>query len=398
MKYRIVTMTLLALTVVFSAACGSGHDNKDSGVNVPSVQNTAAPAATQAVAATTAATQGAASASTYTPRKVASSVTLQGAGATFPNPFYTKAFDEYNKKVDSNVRVNYQSIGSSGGIKNFTEKTVDFGATDGFMTDAQLTAAGGPENSFHIPTAIGPVVLTYNLPGFRGNIRMTPELVSGIFLGEIKKWNDAKIKAENTSANLPDAEIAIVHRSDGSGTTSIFTNYLAAVSPKWKSDVGAGTSVKWPTGIGAQGNEGVTGQIKNTPGAFGYVELTYAEQNKLPTVELKNKAGNYIKPSIKSGSAAAADLTTVPDDLRATIVNSGDKDAYPITGFTWILTYRTYTDELKANALVNLLWWLTHDGQQVAEQVGYTPLPKELVPRIEAKLKQITVNGRPVIQ
>ena len=395
MKHRILSYSLLALAVLF-AACGGGDGTKDTGVNVPSVRNTSTQATPQAAGTTSTGAQGAGS--TYTPRKVASSVTLQGAGATFPNPFYTKAFDEYNKQVDSNVRVNYQSIGSSGGIKNFTEKTVDFGATDGFMTTEQLNAAGGPENVFHIPTAIGPVVLTYNLPNFRGEIRMTAELVSGIFLGEIKKWNDARIKAENTSANLPDAEIAIVHRSDGSGTTNIFTNYLSAVSPRWKSDVGAGNSVKWPTGIGAQGNEGVTGQVKNTPGAIGYVELTYAEQNKLPTVALKNKAGNYIKPSITSGSAAAADLSTVPEDLRATIVDSAEKEAYPITGFTWILTYRTYTDELKTNALVNLLWWLTHDGQRVAEQVGYTPLPKELIPRIEAKLRQISVNGRPVIQ
>jgi phosphate transport system substrate-binding protein len=327
---------------------------------------------------------------------VASSVSLNGAGATFPNPLYTKAFDEYNK-FDSNVKINYQSIGSSGGIKNFTEKTVDFGGTDAFLTDQQLTEAGGAAQVFHIPTAIGAVVLTYNLPGFNGTLRMTPELLVDILTGSVKKWNDAKIKAENTGAGLPDAEIAWVHRSDGSGTTSIFTNYLAAVSPKWKSDVGAGTSVKWPVGIGAQGNEGVTGQIKNTPGALGYVELIYAEANKLPTMELKNKAGKYIKPSLQSTSAAAQDLSNVPDDLRATIVNASGDAAYPIAGFTWILIRKDQTDELKATALTNMLWWLTHDGQKIAERLRYAPLPAEIVAKVEPKLRQINVNGKPII-
>lgn len=389
---------VLAAGVAVGLGCGSS-DNKTSSTAVPpavtSAASTAAPA-TQAAgaAATTAPTTASA---TYQVKKVTSPVTLTGAGATFPNPFYSKAFDEYNKKVDPNVKVNYQSIGSSGGIKNFTEKTVDFGATDAFMNDKQLADAGGTENIFHIPTALGAVVMTYNLPGVTAGLKFTPELLVDILSGDVKKWNDAKIKAENQGVNLPDADIALVYRSDGSGTTSIFTNYLSAASPKWKDAVGAGTSVKWPTGIGASGNEGVTGQIKQTPGSLGYVELIYAEQNKLPTAEIKNKSGKYIKPSLKSTSAAAADLSQVPNDLRANIVNASGQDAYPISGFTWILVNRSLQDELKATALVNMLWWLTHDGQSVAENLQYAPLPKEIVAKIETMLKQITVGGKPVI-
>lgn len=391
---RWALLGLLATGVVAGLACGSSNDNKASN------STAAVPAVTQAANTPAAGTSAAASATPaggYQVKKVASSVTLTGAGATFPNPLYSKAFDEYNKKVDSNVKVNYQSIGSSGGIKNFTEKTVDFGASDAFMTDKQLADAGGAEGIFHIPTALGAVVMTYNLPGFNGTLRFSPELLVDILNGDIKKWNDAKIKAENSGASLPDAEIAVIYRSDGSGTTSIFTNYLSSASTKWKDAVGAGTSVKWPTGIGASGNEGVTGQVKQTPGALGYVELIYAEQNKLPTVEIKNKAGKYVKPTLKATSAAAADLSQVPADLRANIVNASGDDTYPISGFTWILVYRNQTDELKANALVNMLWWLTHDGQSVAANLQYAPLPQEIVAKLEPMLKQITVGGKPVI-
>lgn len=390
-RTRILTLGVTVLVTALAIACGGGDDNTQT-------KGTAAPAATQA-AATRAVTGGATAAAAragYTPKKSASSVSLNGAGATFPAPFYTKAFDEYNK-FDPKVKVNYQAIGSGGGIKNFTEKTVDFGATDAYMTEKQIADAGGPEAVIHIPTALGSVVLTWNLPGYTGGLKLSPELLADIYLGEIKKWNDSRIKAENVGASLPDAEIALVYRSDGSGTTNTFTSYLSLVSDKWKSAVGSGTTVKWPAGIGASGNDGVAGQIKQTPGAFGYVELVYAEQNKLPTAELKNKAGTYVKPSPQSTAAAAADTSAVKDDLSANLLNAAGDKAYPIVTMTWILAYRNYTDELKGNAIVNLLWWLTHDGQKVAEQLQYAPLPREVVATIEGKLKLITAAGRPVI-
>lgn len=387
---------LLATGVVVGLACGSSGDDKakSSTAAVPAVTQAAS---TQA-AGTSAAAASATAAGGYQVQKVASSVTLNGAGASFPEPFYSKAFDEYNKKVDSNVRVNYQGIGSSGGIKNFTEKTVDFGASDAFMTEKQIADAGGAESLFQIPTALGAVVLTYNLPGFNGTIKMTPEILTDIFTGDIKKWNDARIKAENSGAALPDAEIAVVYRSDGSGTTTTFTSYLANVSAKWKDGPGAGTSVKWPTGVGAAQNAGVAGQVKQIPGSIGYVELVYAEQNKLPTVELKNKNGKYVKATLAATAAAAADPSLVKDDLNANLINAAGDTAYPIVTMTYILAYRAYSDELKGNAVVNVLWWLTHDeGAKVAGNLGYAPLPKEVVTKVEAKLMQITAGGKPVI-
>jgi phosphate transport system substrate-binding protein len=389
MTLRIFGICLLALAMTFGFACGS--DDKDA------ASTSATPWVTQAAA--TATNPTAAAAGTYRPRKVVSSVNLSGAGATFPNPFYTKAFDEY-RSFDSNVKVNYQSIGSSGGIKNFTEKTVDFGATDAYMTNEQLTAAGGPGNVFHIPTAAGAVVVTFNIPNFSGSLKLSPETLSGIFLGDIKKWNDPKLVADNAGVNLPNANIAVVHRADGSGTTNTFTSYLAKVSPVWKERVGAGTSVKWPTGIGANGNEGVTGQIKQTPGALGYVELIYAEQNKLPTAELKNKAGTFVKPSLAATSAALADPNAVnKDTLNADLLDTAGETAYPIVTLTWLLVYKNQPDQLKAEALTNVLWWLTHGpGQQVASNLQYAPLPREILPAIEAKLRQISVGGTPVIQ
>lgn len=336
------------------------------------------------------------SAGGYQPQKVASPVTLLGAGASFPAPFYTKAFYEYHK-FDPNVKANYQSIGSSGGVKNFTEGTVDFGASDSPMNDKQLTAVGGAEDVFHIPTAAGAVVLTYNLEGYTGGLRLTSETLTAIYLGEIRRWNDPRLRADNADAPLPDTEIVVVRRSDGSGTTKAFTNYLSAVSPTWKEQVGAANSVQWPVGVGASGNDGVTGQVKQSPGAIGYVELSYADANQLPVAAVQNQAGNFITPSLDSTSAALADLTSLPDDLRAVIINPSPPDAYPIPTLTFILVHREQPNQLKASALVNLLWWLTHDGQQVAIDLHYAPLPKEMQAKVEEKLRLISVKGQPVL-
>jgi len=382
-------------------ACGSDDNNTSTTKATP-----AAPAATQAAVTTSApATQAAAAtsaastqaaASTYQPKKVASSVTLQGAGATFPAPIYMKMFEDYNK-FDSNVKVNYQAIGSGGGITNFTQKTVDFGASDAFLTDQQYADAGGKDNVILIPTVLGAIVLTYNLPGFNGEIKLTPDTLAGIFMGDIKKWNDAKLKADNGSVNLPDADITVVHRSDGSGTTNGFTTYLSLVNQTWKDKVGAGTSVQWPTGVGGNGNDGVTAQVKQIPGAIGYVELFYATQNKLPTMTLKNKAGNFIKPTLDATAAAATDTSSITPDLNLNLFNTSGAQAYPIVTATWLLLYKNNTDELKGNALVNLVWWMTHDGQKLTTDLGYAPLPKEIVPKVEARLKLVQAAGKPVI-
>ncbi len=267
--------------------------------------------------------------------KVSQPVNLTGAGATFPYPLYSKWFEEYKRSIDPNVTINYQSIGSGGGKKQITERTVDFGATDGAMTTEELQKAPG---MLHVPTVAGAVVVTYNIPGVGKGLKLTPDVVAGIFLGQIKKWSDPKIAGQNAGVKLPDADIAPIHRSDGSGTTNIFTDYLSSVSPEWKSKVGVGTSVNWPTGIGAKGNEGVAGQVKQLPNAVGYVELAYAEQNKLPYANVQNKAGAFVEPSLKSTTAAMAGAAAnMPADLRASIVNAAGADAYPISGFTWLL-------------------------------------------------------------
>lgn len=314
---------------------------------------------------------------------------VNGAGATFPFPLYSKWFAEYNK-LKPDLQFNYQSIGSGGGIQQITNKTVDFGASDAPMKDEQLAAAPG---TVHIPTVLGAVVVTYNAPV--PQLRLTPETLSGIFLGKITKWNDPAIAKVNPGTKLPDADIAVIHRSDGSGTSNIFTDYLSKVSPEWKAKVGAGTSVKWPAGLGAKGNEGVTGLVKQTPGAIGYVELAYANQNKLPMAELQNKDGAFVKPTMESTSAAAAGIV-VPDDFRVSITNASGKDAYPMASFTYILVPRDQQDSAKGAAVVNFLWWAVHDGQQFAQPLDYAPLPKAVVAKVEAKLKTLTVQGKPV--
>jgi phosphate transport system substrate-binding protein len=319
----------------------------------------------------------------------AGALLVNGAGATFPFPLYSKWFAEYNK-LHPDMQFNYQSIGSGGGIQQITNKTVDFGASDAPLTDPQLAAAPG---TVHIPTVMGAVVVTYNvhIPG----LRLTPATLSGIYLGKITKWNDPALAKVNPSVKLPSSTIAVIHRSDGSGTTSIFTDYLSKVSPEWKEKVGASTSVKWPVGLGAKGNEGVTGLVKQTPGAIGYVELAYATQNKLPTAEMQNKDGVFVKPTIQATSSAAAGVE-MPDDFRVSITNASGKDAYPMASFTYILVPQDLPDGAKGPALVNFLWWAVHDGQRFGEPLDYAPLPKPVVAKVEAKLKSLTAQGKPV--
>ncbi len=319
----------------------------------------------------------------------AGNLLVTGAGATFPFPLYSKWFSDYNKK-NPTLRFNYQSIGSGGGIKQITERTVDFGASDAPMTDEQMAKAAGVT---HVPTVLGAVVVTYNAPV--ESLRLTPETLSGIFLGKITKWNDPALARDNPGAKLPDAAITVAHRSDGSGTTNIFTDYLSKVSPQWKEKVGKGTSVKWPVGLGAKGNEGVTGLVKGTPGAIGYVELAYATQNKLPTSSLKNRDGAFVKPSLEATSEAAAGVE-MPDDFRVSITDPSGKAAYPIAGFTYLLVYKDQADKAKGEALLRFLWWAIHDGQAAAAPLDYAPLPKPVVAKVEKKLHAMTVQGKPL--
>ncbi len=314
---------------------------------------------------------------------------VNGAGATFPFPLYSKWFSEYNK-LHPDLRFNYQSIGSGGGIQQITNGTVDFGASDAPMTDEELARA---PQVVHVPTVLGAVVVTYNaaIP----TLKLTPELLAGIFLGKIQRWDDPALAAVNPGVKLPGAAIAVVHRSDGSGTTNIFTDYLSKVSPEWKQRVGAAKSVKWPAGIGAKGNEGVTGLVKQTPGAIGYVELAYANQNRLPMAELRNHDGVFVKPTIEGTSAAAAGVA-MPDDFRVSITDAAGKDAYPIASFTYLLVYRDQTDPRKGEAMLRFLWWAIHDGQKAAPALDYAPLPKEVVAKVEKALQGLTVQGKTV--
>ncbi len=324
-----------------------------------------------------------------TPALAGGSTLINGAGATFPYPLYSKWFSEYNR-LHPDLKFNYQSIGSGGGIQQITKKTVDFGASDAPMTAAELKKA---PDLVHIPTVLGADVVTYN--GLPKGLRLTPAALAGIFLGKINKWNDPAIAKENPGVALPNMAVAVVHRSDGSGTTAIFTDYLAKVSPEWKAKVGAGKSVKWPVGLGGKGNEGVTGLVKQVPGAIGYVELAYANQNKLPVAAIKNPAGEFVLPSIESTSQAAAGVA-MPDDFRVSITNAEGKTAYPIASFTYLLVRRDQTDARKGQALVTFLWWAIHDGQKLAGPLDYAPLPAAVVAKIEAKLKTLTVQGKPV--
>jgi phosphate transport system substrate-binding protein len=318
---------------------------------------------------------------------------INGAGATFPYPIYSKWFDEY-ARMDTGVRFNYQSIGSGGGIRQVTERTVDFGASDGPMTDEQLRKV--PGELFHIPTVLGAVTATYNLAG-SPKLQFTPDVLADIFLGKITKWNDDRLARLNPGVSLPAQPIVVVHRSDGSGTTYIWVDYLSKVSPEWEQKVGRGTSVKWPVGLGGKGNEGVSGQVKSTPGALGYVELAYAIGNKLPVAAIRNAAGKFVTPSIESTTAAAAGMKTMPADFRVSLTNAPGDAAYPVASFTWLLVYKEQPDAVKGKAIVSFLWWATHEGQKYASDLLYAPLPSAVVKQIEARIREITYQGKPLL-
>ncbi len=324
----------------------------------------------------------------------AQTIALNGAGATFPFPLYSKWSQVYD--AEKGVRINYQSIGSGGGIRQFMEKTVDFGASDGPMTDDQVRQAGG--RVLHIPMVAGAVVLVYNIQGVGPGLNFTSGVLADIFLGKISKWNDPRIVKDNAGMKLPAADIVVVHRSDGSGTTAIWVNYLSKVSAEWKTKVGEGTSVEWPTGLGGRGNEGVAGLVKQTPNALGYVELAYALTNQMPFGSVQNKAGQFVRPSLSSTTKAMdGALRSIPEDYRVFFTNPDGRDAYPVAGFTWILIYGDQRDPVKGKALVDFLWWATHDGQKYAPTLLYASLPKSLVQRIEGTLKSVTAQGKAML-
>jgi len=317
---------------------------------------------------------------------VVGQTTLNGAGATFPNPMYSKWFSEYHK-LHSEVQINYQSIGSGGGIRQVIAGTVDFGASDMPMTDKQLQEA--KTKILNIPTVLGADVPAYNVPGVSGELKFTPEALAGIFLGKISKWNDKAIAAANPGVNLPDRDIIVVHRSDGSGTTFIWTDYLSKVSPEWKSQVGADTSVKWPIGLGQKGNEGVAGSLRQMAGAIGYVELIYAVENKITYGSVRNSTGAFVKASLESVTAAAASAPKMPDDFRVSITNAPGKDAYPISSFTWLLIPAQSKDPAKGKMLADFLNWMVTDGQKMTAELSYAPLPENVAAKVKEAIKQV---------
>jgi phosphate transport system substrate-binding protein len=319
----------------------------------------------------------------------AQSVDLTGAGATFPYPIYSKWFSDYAQRTG--VKINYQSIGSGGGIRQLSEGTVDFGASDSPMSDQELANAKGGA-VLHFPTVMGAVVITYNVPDIARPLNLSGDVVADIFSGKITKWNDARIVAQNRGVALPNSDILVVHRSDGSGTTYIFSDYLSAVSPSWSGSLGKGKEIKWPVGLGAKGNEGVAGQVKQTPGSIGYVELAYAKQNKLAFANLRNAAGRYITPSIASVTAAAAGAKLPKNtDYRVSIVNAPGKDSYPISSFTWILAYQNQPDRVKGAKLVNFLRWAYRDGEKSAATLDYAPIPAPMVAALQNRLRTIRI-------
>ena len=330
----------------------------------------------------------------------AEATNITGAGATFPGAIYAKWVDEYNKLTG--VQINYQAVGSGGGIKAFTDKTADFGASDVALTDAQIAAVTG--GLFMVPTVMGAVVPTYNIPNVTASLKFTPDALAGIFLGTITKWNDPKIASENSGVTLPDSAITTVHRSDGSGTTGVFTDYLSKISPDWKTKVGSATSVNWPNGVGASGNAGVAGAVKQAPGSIGYVELIYALQNKLAYGVVKNAAGKYVEASLDS-TTKAADGFTMPDlgkltgeQAKLSITNAANADAWPISTFTFLLIAKDYSDKGKAQAILRFAWWGTHEGQTFTKDLGYAPLPAGVVKTAEDVLRSVTSGGSKVLK
>jgi len=313
-------------------------------------------------------------------------ITLNGAGATFPYPIYSKWFSEYHK-LHSDIQINYQSIGSGGGIRQVLEGTVDFGASDGPMTDEQLSHA--KFKILHVPTVLGGVVPAYNIPGVSGEVKFTAEALAGIFLGKISSWNDKAITSVNPGIKFPDQPIIVIHRSDGSGTTYIFTDYLSKISSDWQSQVGKGTSPKWPVGLGGKGNEGVAGLIRQMPGAIGYVELIYAVQNNIPYGSVRNAAGNFVKASLESVTEAAGSVKTMPADFRVSITNAPGKDAYPIASFTWLLIPAQSKEASKGKILADFLSWMVDDGQKMTAQLTYAPLPANVAEKVKEEIKQV---------
>ena len=328
----------------------------------------------------------------------AAQVQINGAGATFPNIIYGDWILTYGQ-AHPDVKLNYQAIGSGGGIRQFSDGTVDFGGTDAPMSDSAIAAIQG--NVLHIPTVMGAVVVAYNLQGLSQPVKFTPDVLADIFLGKITKWNDARLTSINAGVALPATDIVVVHRADGSGTSFVFTDYLSKVSPEWLQKVGKGTSVNWPVGLGGRGNDGVSATVSQTPGAIGYVELAYAQKNNIPFGTVRNSSGNWIVPTLDAVTAAAAGAMKEmgPNtDFRVSITNSGGPQAYPIASFTWLLVHKSYADTARARALVQFIWWAQTDGQAKAPELGYAPLPKELRPWIQARLKSIMAGGRPVFK
>jgi phosphate transport system substrate-binding protein len=380
-RLLLAVLSALALT---ATACGPGTQ--------PAVPTPVAAKPTTAPAAAPPTTAAAPSVSISGPL-TDEAKSLNGAGATFPAPLYQKWFSEYVNVTQ--VQVNYQAIGSGGGIKGVQDQTVDFGASDAPMTDEQIAAAKGGE-LFHIPAALGAIVPTYNLPNVKTRLKFTGETLAGIFLGSISKWNDAKLVADNPDLANVNEEIVVVHRSDGSGTTFGFTDYLSTVSPEWQQKVGKATSVNWPTGLGGSGNSGVAGEVQQNPNSIGYVELIYAVQNNMGYGMVKNKTGKFIEPSLDSmTAAAAASASSIPADLRFSIVDAPGDASYPISTATWLLLYKNIPDQPKAVALTRLAWWATHDAQKFNKDLAYATVPEALTAKSEQFIKQITTNGKP---
>lgn len=324
-------------------------------------------------------------------------ISIQGSGSTFVQPLMVKWASEYGK-INTNIKIDYQSTGSGAGIKAIQNQTAAFGASDAAMTDDELKAAQGGE-IVHVPVVLGAVVLTYNLPGVTQPLKLSPELVSDIYLGKITKWNDDKLAKENPGVTLPDTAILPVYRADGSGTSFILTDYLSKTVADFKEKVGATKNPQLPAGvgIGGKGNEGVMGQVKQNPNSIGYVELTFAKANNLPVALIKNKAGNYIEPNSDTVSkAAAGTVANMPEDLRFQLTNADGTEAYPISGSVYVLVYKNQTDAVKGKALIDFLWWATHEGEKYVTELHYAPLPKELVAKVEAKLSSITAAGAPL--
>jgi phosphate transport system substrate-binding protein len=393
-NFLVASLGLGGLAVAV-AACGG---STTAPTTAPAAPTAAPPAPTTAPAAlTTAPAAPTAVPPTTAPAPAASGsqVLLNGAGSSFDYPLFSKAFSEYSK-LHPNVQVNYQSVGSGAGILQLTKGTVDFGASDAPMTDQQIKDAGG--DIIHLPVTLGAVSVGYNLPGIVEGLKLDGPALANIFLGTITSWNDAAIARLNPDKQLPNVPVAVVHRSDGSGTSDIFTTYLSQVSPGWKSKVGNGTAVNWPVGIGGKGSEGVAGQVKQTPGGIGYFELAYARQNSLTSAAISNGAGDFLLPSSEGASGCAASAApNLPADLRVRIAGCSGATAYPISGFSWIVFHQNQTDATHGQVVVDLLWWLAHTGQTFSAALFYAPLPDPVVKQDEEKLHGVTLAGKPVV-